>query len=170
MGKNKKRAEKELKASMHRIWQAGLGALSAAEEGGSKLFQVLAERGQELEKGPVTEAKKKVKGAVKMVRDRAGKTLENLDSSIDKKILSALEKMGVPTKDELDKLTRKVDRLTSMIEKQETGKKKTSRKAAKKAAKKPAAKKPAAKSKTAAKKPAARAKKKPGTGRSRKTG
>jgi poly(hydroxyalkanoate) granule-associated protein len=136
MGKNKKRAEKELKASMHRIWQAGLGALSAAEEGGSKLFQVLAERGQELEKGPVTEAKKKVKGAVKIVRDRAGKTLENFDSSIDKKILSALKKMGVPTQNEITKLKRKVDRLAEMIEKQMAGKKKTTKKAAKKSTKK----------------------------------
>ncbi len=140
MGKNKKRAANELKASMHRIWQAGLGALSAAEEGGSKLFQVLAERGQELEKGPVTEAKKKVKGAVKIVRDRAGKTLESLDSSIDRKIASAIQKMGVPTRDEITKLTRRVDRLAAMIESQKASRKKATKKTAKKAAKKTAKK------------------------------
>ncbi len=140
MGKNKKRADNELKASMHRIWQAGLGALSAAEEGGSKLFQALAERGQELEKGPVTEAKKKVKGAVKIVRDRAGKTLESLDSSIDKKIASAIQKMGVPTRDEITKLTRRVDRLAAMIESQKASRKKATKKTAKKAAKKTAKK------------------------------
>ena len=52
MGKKKKSAENELKASVHKIWLAGLGALSAAGEGGSKLFQSLAEKGKELEKGP----------------------------------------------------------------------------------------------------------------------
>lgn len=132
MGKNKKRTEKELKASMHRIWQAGLGALSAAEEGGSKLFQVLAERGRELEKGPVTEAKKKVKGAVEMARERAGKTLESFDSSIDRKVAAALRRMGVPTQDEITKLTRRVDRLAAKIESQKGSRKKAAKKTIKK--------------------------------------
>jgi poly(hydroxyalkanoate) granule-associated protein len=136
MGKKKKREENELKASVQKIWLAGLGALSAAEEGGNKLFQVLVDRGQEFDKGPVTKAKKKVESAVKKVRDQAGKTFENLDSSIEGKIASALKKMGVPTQDEIAKLARRVDRLEAMLESKKPTIKKTAKKAASRTTKK----------------------------------
>jgi poly(hydroxyalkanoate) granule-associated protein len=136
MGKKKKREESELKASVQKIWLAGLGALSAAEEGGSKLFQVLVERGQEFDKGPVTKAKKKVEDAVKKVRDQAGKTFENLDSSIEGKIASTLKKMGVPTQDEVSKLAGRVERLEAMLESKKPSRKKTAKKAASRTTKK----------------------------------
>ena len=136
MGKKKKREENELKASVQKIWLAGLGALSAAEEGGSKLFHVLVDKGQEFDKGPVTKAKKTVEGAVKKVRDQAGKTFESLDTSIDAKIASALKKMGVPTQDEINKLARRVDRLDAMLEVKKPAGKTTDKKAASRTTKK----------------------------------
>ena len=47
--KKKESVPDEFRKSAHRIWLAGLGALSAAEEEGSKLFHMLVDRGTEYE-------------------------------------------------------------------------------------------------------------------------
>ena len=141
--KTKSAAKKnELTESVHRIWLAGLGAFATAEEEGGKLFQSLVARGKKYErtiKKPVDKAAANltdtVKGTVKEVRGRAGKTMKKIERTFDEQVDAALHRIGVPTRKEIAALSRKVDRLTRSLEGKPAParkKKKTARKAAKK--------------------------------------
>ena len=137
----KKASKSDLSESVHRIWLAGLGALATAEEEGSKLFTSLVRKGKQYEssvKKPVDRAATRVKGTVKDVRGRAGKTVKKIERAFDDQVDAALHRVGVPTRKEIAQLNRKVQRLTEVIEgkrrksakKKTTARKKTAAKAA----------------------------------------
>ena len=144
----KKERESEISESVHRVWLAGLGALSAAEDEGTKLFTALVTRGRKYErtmKKPVDQATVEVKRKVKDVRGRAGKTVKKIERAFDDQIDAALHRIGVPTRKEIAALSRKVEKLTQTI----AGKPK--RAPRKKTASKTTTRKKAAKKKTGAK-------------------
>ena len=143
----KKDLREELSQSVHKVWLAGLGALSTAGEEGTKLFKNLVEKGEAYEKRSrerlddvASEVKAKVEGAADKARGSAESTWDKVESKVDQSVSDALGRFGVPSRDEIATLTKRVEELTAVVEK----------------LKKPAAKKPAAK-KPAAKKPAAKA-------------
>jgi poly(hydroxyalkanoate) granule-associated protein len=109
----------DLKDSAGKIWLAGLGALSMAGEEGSKLFQNLVEKGKEFDKREhaPTEA---VKRTVDSARDRAGDVLSRFEEMFNDKVAFALTKMGVPTREEIQGLTARVEALMASLEKLET--------------------------------------------------
>ena len=151
--KKAQQVQHEIAENAHQIWLAGLGAVATAQEEGGKLFKNLVEKGENFEKV----GKDKVdqaKGAVTGVKVVAESYWETFERTLDDKVTAVIHRIGVPTKDEIDVLTERVEVLTAAIDKlrvQETPKPRA--RAA--APKKTAAKKPAAK-KTAAKKPAAK--------------
>ncbi|HEV7668748.1 MAG TPA: phasin family protein [Thermoanaerobaculia bacterium] len=108
MATQDKKLQDEVKDSAHRIWLAGLGALSAAEEEGSKLFARLVERG----KGFEAEGKEQFSKAKK----KAEKVYEDVTETLDDKVTAALHRLGVPTRDEIKRLTKKVEELTAKVE------------------------------------------------------
>jgi poly(hydroxyalkanoate) granule-associated protein len=116
MAKRKKDLQDELAEKAHQIWLAGLGAVAMAEEEGGKVFKGLVERGQDLEaRGKVrVEKAREAVGGVKTV---AESYWEVLGRTVDEQMTSVLHRIGVPTKDEIEGLTKKVDDLTASIEK-----------------------------------------------------
>ncbi len=143
MAKKKKSQEfqDELKESVHKIWLAGLGALATAEEEGSKVFKNLVERGEVYEtKGRKSyeDAKGRVETAASDARDRAEGSFERMNAMVDETVNKVLQKSGVPTREEIALLTRRVEELTKVVEelrKQEKGSGKTAKPAAKSSAK-----------------------------------
>lgn len=126
----KKNAHNEIRESAHKIWLAGLGALSVAEQEGGKLFRTLVERGEKYQSPlakPVASASKSVRGTVDKARSQAGKTFGEIESAVDEQVGSVLHRLGVPTRGEVAKLTRRVEELTRVVQ---GGKKKTARKKA----------------------------------------
>jgi poly(hydroxyalkanoate) granule-associated protein len=107
-----KTLQDDLKESAHRIWLAGLGALAAAEEEGTKVFQRLVERGREWETKGRTEAKESYEKA----RSKAEGTWNDVSGKVDEAVTSALHRLGVPTRDEIRNLTLKVEELTAKVE------------------------------------------------------
>ena len=75
MGKKKKREENELKASVQKIWLAGLGRYRPPRRAAASCFMCWWIKGKEFDKGPVTKAKKTVEGAVKKLEIRPAKLL-----------------------------------------------------------------------------------------------
>ncbi len=127
----------ELKDNAHKIWLAGLGALQAAEEEGSKMFKNLMERGQEFEsrgREHYEGVKDQVGNAAEDAKDRAGTTWEKVGSGIDEAVASALGRLGVPSRDEIATLTLRVEELTAVVEKLKPTKKTPAKKAPAKAA------------------------------------
>jgi len=111
--------QEELKDSVHRIWLAGLGALAAAEEEGSKLFSKLVDRGRDVESKGKVEVDKvgdKVRSEVDKAKAKAESAFENWGEKFDEKLTSALHRLGVPTRDEIHNLTRRVEELNSKVE------------------------------------------------------
>ena len=159
--KKTKQVQTEIVENAHQIWLAGLGAVATAQEEGGKLFKSLVEKGENFEKlgkDKVDQAK----GAVSGVKVVAESYWETFERTLDEKVTAVIHRIGVPTKDEIDILTERVEILTAAIDNlrvTETPKprarKTTAKPAAKKttAAKKGApARKPAAKKTTPAKK------------------
>src|SRR6266576_4543708 len=124
MGKGKtpddeKSTQDDLKDSVHRIWLAGLGALAAAEEEGSKLFSKLVDRGRDVEskgKVEVDKVNEKVRSGVDKAKAKAESAFENWGEKFDEKLTSALHRLGVPTRDEIHNLTKRVEDLNSKVE------------------------------------------------------
>jgi len=147
--KKAKQVQNEIVENAHQIWLAGLGAVASAQEEGGKLFKSLVEKGQDFEKlgkDRVDQAK----GAVSGVKVVAESYWETFERTLDEKLTVVIHRIGVPTKDEIDTLTERVENLTSAIEKLRTKEAPKPRKRAN------AAKKPAAKKTTTAKKPASK--------------
>jgi poly(hydroxyalkanoate) granule-associated protein len=114
-----KKLQDELMESAHRIWLAGLGALAAAEEEGSKMFSRLVERGKDVEargKDAAADVKEAAKSKVDSVKSQAENAWSGLGDKLDDTLSSALHRLGVPTRDEIRNLTQKIDELNSKVE------------------------------------------------------
>jgi poly(hydroxyalkanoate) granule-associated protein len=110
-----KNVQEEIKESVHRIWLAGLGALSAAEEEGGKIFSRLVERGRDVEsKGKVEVDKMKVDA--ERFKAKAESAFETWGDRFDEKLTATLRRLGVPTREEIRNLTQKVEELNAKIE------------------------------------------------------
>jgi poly(hydroxyalkanoate) granule-associated protein len=110
-----KSGQDDIKESVHRIWLAGLGALAAAEEEGSKLFSRLVDRGRDVETKGKVEVDK-VKAEVDKMKTKAENAFENWGEKFDEKLTAALHRLGVPTRDEIRNLTKRVEELNAKIE------------------------------------------------------
>jgi poly(hydroxyalkanoate) granule-associated protein len=151
--KKTKQVQTEIAENAHQIWLAGLGAVVTAQEEGSKLFKNLVVKGEGMEKAGRTKVEE-AKGAVSGVKVVAESYWETFERTLDDKVTAVIHRIGVPTKDEIDTLTERVENLTAAIDSLRTKKNPKPRATA--------AKKPAAKKTTTAKKPAAT--KKPAAG------
>lgn len=154
----------EVEKYSRQIWLAGLGAYAKASKDGAKLFDGLVEDGakaEELAKGVVEQqvknvesAKDKAVDAVESVKDKALGKWSALEEAFDRRLNSAVSRLGVPSRSEVRELQKKVDELTKLVKKL-TGEGKKPAAAKPVAAKAPAAK-PAVAAKPAAVKPAAK--------------
>lgn len=114
-----KKDQNDLKESVNKIWLAGLGALAAAEEEGSKLFKNLVEKGEKWEsKGRTTihEVGSDVKEKVEEAREKATHTWDQVGDRFDDALAGALKRFGVPSREEIATLTKRVEELTALVE------------------------------------------------------
>ena len=132
-----------LKESAYEVWLAGLGALNVAGEEGSRVFKELVEKGREQEEANKARLSRFTERAVGLTED-AKDVLSKVTSPIEDGLAAAMQRLGMPTRAEIIKLTQRVETLTRIVQE-------TKAKAASHA-------KPAA---TAKAKPAAAAKAKP---------
>jgi poly(hydroxyalkanoate) granule-associated protein len=153
MGKKKSETKlpNEVVETANRIWLAGLGALSTAEAEGTKAFKKLVAKGKDLEGGGLD----RVRDQMDKARDVAESAWDGLASSLDDRVADVLHRLGVPTREEIQKLTDRVEALTAVVDRLKTPAAKTASTATKAPARKASA--PKAR-KTAAKKPTAAAK------------
>ena len=145
--KKAKELQNDIMDSAHKVWLAGLGAVSVAEQKGGEFFQELIDKGQKLESRSKKEMEK-AKGTMSGVRTVAESYWETFGRTLDDKMTSVIHRIGVPTKDEIETLTKKVEDLTASIDKLRV-----------KGAAKPAARTAKPRTATAVKKPAAAKKK-----------
>jgi len=121
--------QQDLRESARKIWLAGLGALATAEDQGTKVFQNLVEKGEEFEARSEKQFSK-VKSKVKTATDKAEAQWNKIEGAIDDKVSAAVQRLGIPSRDEVRTLTRRVEELTKKVEqlKPKASKKTTTRK------------------------------------------
>jgi poly(hydroxyalkanoate) granule-associated protein len=135
-----------VKDSAQQIWLAGMGAFSKAQAEGGKAFEQLMKQGLALQKktqglaeeriGAVTSKMTAVAGGV---TDKAGAQWDKLESIFEARVEKALNRMGVPSRRDIDALIKRIDELSAKVGSS------TPKKARTAAAKKAPAKKAAAK-------------------------
>ena len=174
-GINDNQLAQTVKDSAQQIWLAGLGAFAKAQEEGGKVFDALVREGESIQ----SRTRKMTGDKIAVVTGKATGTWDRLEQVFEERVARAMGSLGVPSKQEIDQLSKRVSELTAAVESL-TGKKvgkpaaqpvvKPATKSAAKPAAKPVAK-PAAKStaKPVAKavaKPVVKAVAKPAAGKS----
>ncbi|HKS14758.1 MAG TPA: phasin family protein [Pseudomonas sp.] len=125
----KKNTEKEgsswvggIEKYSRKIWLAGLGIYSKIDEDGSKLFDSLVKDGEKAEKQAKNAAESAKDTAragtsrVSEVKERALGKWGELEEAFDKRLNSAISRLGVPSRNEIKALHQQVDTLTKQIE------------------------------------------------------
>lgn len=116
---NKESLQEELTKRGREVWLAGLGALATVEEEGTKLFGRLVDRGKNFEEERREELDE-VRETAQKQRDEALAQLEEASEETQSMLLdtvnSALERFGVPTQSEVDRLTEKVETLSNQVD------------------------------------------------------
>jgi poly(hydroxyalkanoate) granule-associated protein len=120
-----------LRGSAQQIWLAGLGAYAKAQEEGNKVFDALVKEGETIQK----KTRKAADEKIAVVAGKAVGTWDRLEQVFEDRVAKALGSLGVPTKKDIDKLSKRVAELTAVVQKLTEA-----QEAAEKAATKPAAK------------------------------
>ena len=99
--------------SASQIWLAGLGAFAKAQEGGTKLFETLVQEGEKVQK----RATKAAGDTIADVKEQATGTWGKLERVFEDRVSRALHGLNVPTKKDVDALSRRVSELTAVTKK-----------------------------------------------------
>jgi len=113
---------RSLVESAQQIWMAGVGAFTRAQGEGSKMFEALVKEGMNLEKttrslatGKVDAVRDAVEGRVGVVRERTVDTWDKLEKVFEDRVQRALNRLGIPGRDEINALSARVDELTATL-------------------------------------------------------
>ncbi|MGV6396039.1 phasin family protein [Pseudomonas caspiana] len=109
-----------------KIWLAGLGAYSWAEQEGSEYIKELIRTGEETEKKAKKVIDEKVEAAnaeldelnddVAQTVDAVESRLSKIENAFDRRVASALNRIGIPSRHDVDTLSAKLDGLTALLE------------------------------------------------------
>jgi poly(hydroxyalkanoate) granule-associated protein len=110
--------------SSHKIWLAGLGAFSRAQQEGTKVFESLVKQGEQLQdrtKKVATETAAAARGAAtakaKEMQQMAGGTWDKLEQVFEDRVARTLSKLGVYTQNDVQRLAARVDELAAAVNK-----------------------------------------------------
>lgn len=112
----------EVSASARQIWQAGLGAFAATRQDGGKLFEALVHDGaqlhkltRELSRGKVPDVAGKVGQLAEDVARQANASWEKIEQYFEERMAGTLHRMGVPSREDIDRLRHDVTALETAI-------------------------------------------------------
>jgi len=117
-----------VKDSAQQIWLAGLGAFVKAQAEGMKAFNNLVKEGESLQSRTSKVASAKVAEAAA----KASGTWDKLEKVFEDRVARSLSSLGVPTKKDIETLSRRVAELTDVVQSLNGGKPAPRRRAAKK--------------------------------------
>jgi len=124
----------EVTGRAREIWLAGLGALSRLEQEGDKVFQSLVERGKDYEdkrskqiQDATENLRKQQESLTKDVTQRLDDATQSVEKAVSDTLSGTLGRIGVPTRDEVrglsrrvGELSKKLDALSQMLDAQQT--------------------------------------------------
>jgi poly(hydroxyalkanoate) granule-associated protein len=105
--------EPRIRESAERVWLAGLGALAVTEEEGARFFKTLVKRGENLERITRTAWERNLATVRRAPTAAARRVSADAKSSMH----GVLHRLGVPTRGEINRLSRRVAALADSLEK-----------------------------------------------------
>ena len=116
----------DVKSYARKIWLAGLGAYAKVGQEGSDYFQELIKAGQTVEKKGKKAVTEKLEAAnaeidedkseVSSFKGRVEVQLDKVEKAFDSRVASALNRIGIPSKHDVETLSAKLDELTALLE------------------------------------------------------
>ena len=116
----------DVKSYARKIWLAGLGAYAKVGQEGSDYFQELIKTGQTVEKKGKKAVTEKLEAAnaeideakseVSSFKGRVEVQLDKVEKAFDTRVASALNRIGIPSKHDVETLSAKLDELTALLE------------------------------------------------------
>jgi poly(hydroxyalkanoate) granule-associated protein len=104
---------RQVRASATQIWLAGLGAFSKAEQEGAKMFEALVAEGEKFQE--------RTDERLAEMREKATGAWNKVEKVFDDRVGRALHVFNVPTRKDIDVLSRRIHELTvKLSEEQET--------------------------------------------------
>jgi poly(hydroxyalkanoate) granule-associated protein len=107
-----------IRESANRIWLAGLGAFARTQEESEKLFQSLVTEGEKVEQQARQNAEARIeeaRGKVVEFRGKANQQFDRLEEMFQERVARVLNRLGVPTQDDIQELTKRVEALNESI-------------------------------------------------------
>ena len=107
-----------IRESANHIWLAGLGAFAKTQEEGEKLFQSLVKEGKRVEKRAKKAAEDRIEDAKDKVvefRGEANHQFDRLEDLFQERVAQVLNRMGIPTQEDIQELSKRVETLNESI-------------------------------------------------------
>lgn len=98
-----------LQGSIEQVWLAGLGALALTEEEGSKFFHSLVKKGEVVEK----KSKARIEDVVDVAKKVPATAMSTIERRTDETFQQVMKRLGIPTRHDIDLLTRRIEKLTA---------------------------------------------------------
>ena len=101
-----------VKESAQQIWLAGLGAFAKAQEEGGKVFDALVKEGENIQ----SRTRKITDERIAQVAGKAAGTWDRLEQVFEDRVARALGSLGVPSKQDIDQLSKRVVELSAAVQ------------------------------------------------------
>lgn len=105
-----------IRESAQQIWLAGLGAFAKAQQEGNKVYDALIREGEAIQQ----KTRKVTEDKVTEMAAKATGTWDKLEQVFENRVARSLHSLGVPTRDEVAALTRRVAELKAELDKLNT--------------------------------------------------
>ena len=120
----------EVRSYARKIWLAGLGAYAKAGKEGVSYIKELIKTGESVEKegkklidkevaaanSQIDATKADIEGEINTVKGKVEVQLDKIESAFDTRVASALNRIGIPSRHDVDALSAKLDGLTALLE------------------------------------------------------
>jgi poly(hydroxyalkanoate) granule-associated protein len=120
----------DVKVYARKIWLAGLGAYAKAGQEGAEYFKELVKSGEGVEKQgkklideqveaantQIESVKSTVTTNVNSVKGKVEVQLDKIEKAFDTRVASALNRIGIPSKQDIEVLSAKLDELSALLE------------------------------------------------------
>lgn len=102
-----------IRESAQQIWLAGLGAFAKAQQEGTKVFDALIREGEAIQQ----KTRKVTEDKVTEMAAKATGTWDKLEQVFESRVARSLNSLGVPTRDDVEALAKRVAELKAEVEK-----------------------------------------------------
>lgn len=111
-----KKLQGDVLEGAHKLFLAGLGTVKTVGDESGDLFARLVSRGRDVESRGKKEIESRRKDLAKLT-SKVETRVDDLGERIDKQVTGALHRVGVPSRNEIQTLTRRVEELSRKVDK-----------------------------------------------------